>query len=284
VNPGENALTITVPSLAPPPSTLPLGNTFARFRVSSAGNLQPTGLAVDGEVEDYRVRIISNESPTLIAPGIPDQVVNEDAADTLIDLAAYFDDADLLNGNGDALAFTVVGNDQPQLVQPTIGLDGHSLRLDYLPNANGIASIRIRATDQGGLFVEQTFLVQIIPVNDRPVATPTVHSINEDGTINIALQADDSDPELVQILTFSVDRGPDNGSISGFDPSAGTFTYTPNGNFNGVDTVVFAVSDDNSAGGVALTSVSATVTITVSPVNDAPVANPQSRVPTAIRS
>jgi len=45
---GPNTLTLGVPAWAP------LGFTYARFRLSSAGNDAPTGPAEDGEVEDYR--------------------------------------------------------------------------------------------------------------------------------------------------------------------------------------------------------------------------------------
>ncbi|KAA1260344.1 BNR/Asp-box repeat protein [Rubripirellula obstinata] len=51
---------------APPDATT--GATFARVRVSSAGGLSPTGLAADGEVEDYAVTIgasIGNDSVTI---------------------------------------------------------------------------------------------------------------------------------------------------------------------------------------------------------------------------
>ena len=48
---GANVLTFDVPC------TAELGETFARFRVSSAGGLAPGGLAMDGEVEDYAVFI-----------------------------------------------------------------------------------------------------------------------------------------------------------------------------------------------------------------------------------
>lgn len=48
---GVNVLQVAVPA-----SVLP-GTTFARFRFSSAGGLGPTGLAADGEVEDYQVEI-----------------------------------------------------------------------------------------------------------------------------------------------------------------------------------------------------------------------------------
>ena len=46
----------------------------------------------------------------------------------------------------------------------------------------------------------------------------------------------------------------------------GTFTYTPNANFNGTDSFVYQISDGN--GGLA----TATATINVDAVNDAPTA------------
>ena len=47
----NGSIGFTVPSGAVP------GVTYARFRLSSAGGLLPTGLAPDGEVEDYVVEI-----------------------------------------------------------------------------------------------------------------------------------------------------------------------------------------------------------------------------------
>lgn len=52
---GVNSLTITVPS------TAVTGQSFARFRFSSQSNLGPTGVAQDGEVEDYSIRIGTSE-------------------------------------------------------------------------------------------------------------------------------------------------------------------------------------------------------------------------------
>ncbi len=46
----------------------------------------------------------------------------------------------------------------------------------------------------------------------------------------------------------------------------GSFTYTPNANFNGTDSFTYTASDGTAASNVA------TVTITVTRVNDAPVA------------
>ncbi|MGB7327218.1 MAG: choice-of-anchor Q domain-containing protein, partial [Rubripirellula sp.] len=55
VTSGDNVIAFTVPA-----GTL-AGETFARFRLSSAGSLAPTGAAADGEVEDVRVEILDGD-------------------------------------------------------------------------------------------------------------------------------------------------------------------------------------------------------------------------------
>jgi hypothetical protein len=57
---GNNDLQIVVPANAV------AGNTFARFRLSSAGGLGPTGLAADGEVEDYPLSILVPTPGTIV--------------------------------------------------------------------------------------------------------------------------------------------------------------------------------------------------------------------------
>jgi uncharacterized repeat protein (TIGR01451 family) len=49
---GSNALVLSVPTGAS------VGQTYARFRFSTQAGLMPTGLAADGEVEDYQVNVI----------------------------------------------------------------------------------------------------------------------------------------------------------------------------------------------------------------------------------
>jgi hypothetical protein len=57
---GVNHVTFAVPAGAE------LGNTFARFRLSSAGGLNPNGEALDGEVEDYQVTIAEPPSTVYV--------------------------------------------------------------------------------------------------------------------------------------------------------------------------------------------------------------------------
>jgi len=97
--------------------------------------------------------------PSVVNP-IADVAVNEDAADTLVNLAGVFDDVDIAT-NADALTLTLTGNTDPSLV--TALLVGNSLTLQYAANQNGAAQITVRATDLAGAFVEDTFNVTVSP-------------------------------------------------------------------------------------------------------------------------
>ena len=63
---GENGLTITTP-LDVDDALIPF-YTFVEFRLSQGGGLTAYGLSVGGEVEDYRIRIITNVAPVLVSP------------------------------------------------------------------------------------------------------------------------------------------------------------------------------------------------------------------------
>lgn len=57
---GLNQLTISIPAEAL------VGHTFVRFRLSSTGGLSFDGPAADGEVEDYRVEVLTGTVPTVL--------------------------------------------------------------------------------------------------------------------------------------------------------------------------------------------------------------------------
>ncbi len=102
------------------------------------------------------------------------------------------------------------------------------------------------------------------PVNDTGTAT-------EDQTLTgTSLLANDTDPEgnTLTISTTPV-TAPTSGTL--VINSNGTYTYTPNANFNGTDGFVYRVCESKS--GMPSQCATATVSITVTAVNDAPVAN-----------
>jgi len=100
--------------------------------------------------------------------------------------------------------------------------------------------------------------------NMAPVSASQSVSTDEDLGVAITLASTDVEGDA---LTYSVVAGPSNGSFSGTAPE---LTYTPNANFNGVDSFTFKANDGSSD------SNTATISISVNPVNDAPLAEGQS--------
>ncbi len=62
------------------------------------------------------------------------------------------------------------GNTLPNLVTVTIDADS-ALDLSFAPDANGTATITIRAVDSGGSAVNDTFVVTVTGANDPPQLT-----------------------------------------------------------------------------------------------------------------
>jgi glucuronoarabinoxylan endo-1,4-beta-xylanase len=89
-------------------------------------------------------------------------------------------------------------------------------------------SIRVRSTDQGGLFVEKVFVITVTKANETPLFTPVAdQTINAGVTLVITNAAIDPDvPPLT--LTFSLINGPTNATLT-TDGSGtnGIFTWRP---------------------------------------------------------
>jgi VCBS repeat-containing protein len=96
--------------------------------------------------------------------------------------------------------------------------------------------------------------------NHAPVAADQGASTAEDAALTGSVTATDVDGDA---LSYAVVAGPSHGTLA-LNPD-GSFTYTPAADYNGSDSFTFAASDG------ALTSNTATVAITVTPGNDAPV-------------
>ena len=102
------------------------------------------------------------------------------------------------------------------------------------------------------------------PANGAPTADAQSVSTNEDTAKAITLTGSDPNGDA---LTYSIVDQPAKGSLSGTAPNV---TYTPSANYNGSDSFTFMANDGK------LDSATATVSITVTAVNDAPVADSQS--------
>jgi VCBS repeat-containing protein len=104
----------------------------------------------------------------------------------------------------------------------------------------------------------------LLNTRGTPVAADDAYSTNEDAPLTVAAPGvleNDSDPDG-DTLTASVVSGPANGTLT--LNADGSFTYTPAANFNGTDSFTYKAGDGD------LQSNTATVSLTVNAVNDAP--------------
>ncbi|HIN27108.1 MAG TPA: tandem-95 repeat protein [Candidatus Marinimicrobia bacterium] len=99
-------------------------------------------------------------------------------------------------------------------------------------------------------------------INYSPIANDTAITSSEDRDYTGMLSASDSDGDA---LTYSIIIGPANGRATVSDNATGTFSYRPVADYTGLDSLIFSVTD-------SVLSDIATVSITVTAVNDAPVA------------
>jgi hypothetical protein len=108
--------------------------------------------------------------------------------------------------------------------------------------------------------------ITVNPANDAPVAVDDVYSVDEDNTLIVPASSvldNDTDVDLDHLAPEIV------GKVShGTLVFSGNFTltYTPTPDYNGIDTFTYMAYD-----GILYSNI-ATVTITVNPVNDAPIA------------
>ncbi|MDD2699048.1 MAG: tandem-95 repeat protein [Arcobacteraceae bacterium] len=119
----------------------------------------------------------------------------------------------------------------------------------------------IASVSDGSSTVTQDITINLLNVNEAPTTTFSSFSTNEDTIYNGTLTGTDVEGSN---LTYSIESNTTNGVLS--LNSNGTFTYTPTANFSGTDSFTYKVNDG------LLNSAIQTVTISVTGINDSPIA------------
>ena len=195
------------------------------------------------------------------APVVEDDSYTTDEDTTLnIDAPGVLEndtDAD----DGDSLSAVKVAG--PAHGTLTLNNDGS---FDYKPNENyfGDDEFTYKANDGTDDSNTATVSITVNSVNDAPVAKNQSITTDEDTPKDVTLEA--SDVENAN-LTFEIVAAPEHGTLSG---TGANRTYTPEGNYHGPDSFTYKANDGT------VDSETAEVSITVTPVNDAPVADDQS--------
>ena len=193
-----------------------------------------------------------NDQP--VVNPVPDQS-NVDSESISLDISGNFSDPD-----GDPLTFTATGLPLGLSINSAGNITG---TLDSSASQGGPYTVQVTADDGNGGTVTDTFTWTV--TNPGPIATDDNFTTNEDTVVDADVSSNDNDSDGDN-LTFIQTSNPTNGTvIFGTD---GSFSYTPGTDFFGTDSFNYEVIDADGA------IATATVTITVDPVNDLPVASP----------
>lgn len=160
--------------------------------------------------------------------------------------------------DGDELTYALA--DGPQHGSATCSANGFC---SYTPASefHGADAFTFRAKDPSGATTEATVAIVVTPVNDPPVLADRALEAVEDTALAFTVSGDDVDGDD---LAYAVGEDPAHGTVA--CSGDGACTYTPARDFYGADRFRLVASD--GAGG----SDEARVTVTVTPVNDAPTA------------
>ncbi|RVT82509.1 tandem-95 repeat protein, partial [Inhella crocodyli] len=265
--------------------TYTLNNADPAVQALGAGQTLPnetfTVTTADGTSSTVTVSITgTNDAPVITSDGGGDTAALNVAENTTAVTTVTSTDVD----TGDTRSYAIAGGADAArfTIDPTTG----ALRFVTAPNreaptdadGNNVYEVQVRVTDAAGGSDLQTLRVTVTNVNEAPVALVDALSFNEDTVGSGNVLANDSDPEgtALSVLSYSVAGVATNvaagtpTTIAGVGTltlaANGAYTFTPVANYNGpVPVVTYTVSDGSLQS-------TATLTLTVNPVNDAPVA------------
>ncbi len=207
-----------------------------------------------------------------------DPVANDDTATVAEDSSANPINV-LANDNDgvdDGETLTIIGASitDPAHGTAALGTGVNAGKIVYTPDANyfGSDSFDYSISDGNGGTDTATVSITVTNVNDDPVANDDTATVAEDSSANpINVLANDNDGvddgETLTIIGASITDPAHGTAALGTGVNAGKIVYTPDANYFGSDSFDYSISDGN--GGTD----TATVSITVTNVNDDPVAN-----------
>lgn len=215
---------------------------------------------------------------TITVSPLPDPpIANDDSATTSEDTPITLDvSANDIDPDGD-LVPTTTNTNCPTCAGPLNGaIQNHgdgTFTYTPQPGFTGSDTFVYEICDLLDACDTATVSLTVTITNDPPVVNDDSATTPEDTPVTIDVLANDSDPDgdLDPASSNTTCAGctiPGNGTLT--NNGNGTFTYTPDADFNGSDSFIYEVCDTSDVCGTA------SVSITVEPVNDSPVANDDS--------
>jgi VCBS repeat-containing protein len=244
--PSNGALSGTEPNITYTPNENFTGSDSFTFKAN------------DGEDDSANATINITVDPVNDAPVAVNDSYNVDEDGSLTASGVLSNDNDI---DGDGLSAQLVSD----VTNGSLSLNSDG-SFTYNPNSNfeGSDSFTYTANDGSEDSNIATVTINVNPLNDAPAAVNDSYNVDEDGSLNVpasGVLGNDND-EDGDGLSAQLVNNVTNGTLS--LNSDGSFSYSPNSNFNGSDSFTYTANDGSEGSNVA------TVTITVNPVNDAP--------------
>ncbi len=216
----------------------------------------------DGDQNDtitVNVTVTAIDDAPVVANALADLSASEDAADDTIALGNVFNDID----NENAFISKAATSSNASLVTATV--NGNTLTLDYQANQSGTATITVTGTSNGQA-VSDVLSVNVSPVDDAPVVANALANLNAgedagDATIdlgNVFNDLDDNNASITKTATSS------NASLVTATVNGNTLTLDFQANQSGTAIITVTGTSNGEA-------VSDVFTVTIAPVDDAPV-------------
>ncbi len=201
-----------------------------------------------------------NDAPLLNS--LNDITIGEDAGEQTVTLAGISPGPN----ETELVRITAISSNPTLIPDPTVthtaGNSSGSLKFTSANDQHGTAQISVIVEDAGddgdinetadNLSVTRTFNVIVTPINDVPQASDVTYKPVEnnlfvkgqaDGLVTLVNDVDGDN------LTFSVASAPTNGSLS--LNADGSFTYSPDTNFNKTDSFDFVAHDGTTSSNIA---------------------------------
>ncbi|HCG7927550.1 TPA: tandem-95 repeat protein, partial [Vibrio parahaemolyticus] len=160
---------------------------------------------------------------------------------------------------GDGKVVSLDANNGPANGTVSINPDGS---VTYTPNDNYVGKDTFTyVVTSGGVSESTTVEVNVTPFNDAPAAKDDIATTQEDTAVTIDVLPNDTDTDGDKLSIESASVPKEQGTVEVVD---GKLVFTPAENFNGDAEIIYTVTDGQLAD-------EAKVTVTVNPVNDAPI-------------
>lgn len=231
------------------PSSLVYTPTFNFYGIDAFTYTASDNILSDTATITVTVRSV-NDPPTATNDAI---TTTEDSA---VSIPVLENDSDV---EGDSLFVSGVGS----AANGALATDGVGVVYTPAPDFYGSDSFTYTVGDSGGASDVGSVSVIVTAVNDTPNAVNDAATTDEEAAIEILVLSNDSDPEN-DSLTISRISSPVHGTAT--ISSTQYLVYTPTTDYYGSDSFNYTISDGNGGQDTA------TVVVTVNPLNDAPLA------------